>query len=69
MIINTINSILTNESYICKKRIPTTTYKGNLIKTGNYNECINTIRNLIIHNFMKYANNKNETMIRRLRFK
>ena len=63
MIINTITSILTNESYICKKRIPTTTYKGNLIKTDDYNECINTIRNLIIHNFMKYANNRNGTII------
>lgn len=63
MIIGVINGILTNKSYICAERITTSYDRESLIDTTDINKCINSIRNLIIHNFMKYANNRNGTII------
>lgn len=64
MITGVINSILTNKSYICAERITTTSYgRESFRDTSDINKCINSIRNLIIHNFMKYANNRNGTII------
>ena len=64
MIEGVINGILTNGSYICAERIKIREYDGvSFTDTSDINKCINSIRNLIIHNFMKYANNRNGTII------
>ena len=64
MITGVIDDILTNKSYICAERITTTSYgRESFRDTSDINKCINSIRNLIIHNFMKYANNRNGTII------
>ena len=62
MIQNIFNNILNNSSIICQKVLQPIINEPT-IKTNTYSECINSIRYLLIHCFMKYANNRNGTII------
>lgn len=62
MIQNIFNEILNNSSIICQKVLQPIINEP-IIKTNTYLECINSIRHLLIRCFMKYANNRNGTII------
>lgn len=64
---NILNDILNNSSFICQNVLKPT-IDGKL-DTDNIDNCINSIRTLIIHRFMKYSNNRNGTIISADEFK
>ena len=62
---NIFNNILNNSSLICQKILKSTIDRItiNINDINNINVCIDLIVTLIIHCFMKYANNRNGTII------
>lgn len=58
-----INTVLINDLYICKKSLVKEIPDPATVAGYNYLGCIRSIRDLILYNFMKYANNRNGTII------
>lgn len=67
MIQNIFNNILKNNSIICQNVLKPTI--DDKLDIDNIDNCINSIRTLIINRFMKYSNNRNGTIISADEFK